>query len=263
MRQRDYLVEDLLTDSASAGVRLRGSVHVEAAPGDPLDEIEWLATVRAATGLPSVAVAALDLGADDADDALDVLASREIVRGVREIVAWHADQHATFAAVPDLTDQPRWRQRYARLGDMGLSFDLQLYPSQLGAAGRLADAEPEVALAIVHTASPLFGDDADRSVWASGLGALAERPNTVLKISGLGMFFHSDAVRPEAFDVVARAVDTFGPDRVMFGSNFPVDGINRTYAETYALFDEATAGFDRREREAMFAGNAARFYRIS
>ena len=80
-------------------------------------------------------------------------------------------------------------------------------------------------------------------------------------LSGFGMFEPAWTVA-SLQPFVLHAIDCFGPDRVLFGSNFPVDGLMRDYAGLWRAYDEITAHHDATERDAMFYGNAARLYRI-
>ena len=83
----------------------------------------------------------------------------------------------------------------------------------------------------------------------------------ICKISGFGMFDHHwsvDSIR----DHVLRVIDIFGPNRIAFGSNFPVDSLYASYAEVFDAYLAITDGFSSEERAAMFHDNAAQFYRI-
>jgi predicted TIM-barrel fold metal-dependent hydrolase len=110
------------------------------------------------------------------------------------------------------------------------------------------------------------GLPADRSAeglagWREALRTLAGARNAALKISGLGQAgqpWSADANR----GVVLDAIDIFGPDRVMFASNFPVDSLVGSFHTIFTGFLDITVGFSQPERDAMFRGNAVRIYRI-
>jgi len=90
---------------------------------------------------------------------------------------------------------------------------------------------------------------------------LAERPNTAVKISGLGMFdrnWTTESIRP----LVLEAIDIFGPQRAMFASNFPVDGMMASYGRIWNSFEEITRAFPEAERRALFHDNAVASYRL-
>jgi predicted TIM-barrel fold metal-dependent hydrolase len=120
---------------------------------------------------------------------------------------------------------------------------------------------PELRVALCHCGSPWDQSDAGLAAWRDGLRAFAALPNTVCKVSGLGMFnpgWTVEDLRP----IVLAVIELFGPGRVMFGSNFPVDKLYRPYADYWAAYDSLTAGCGPVERDAMFAGNARGFYRM-
>ena len=98
-------------------------------------------------------------------------------------------------------------------------------------------------------------------MWKSGMAALAGLgDNVVCKLSGLAMPLGSMSV--DAFAPwLEFAIETFGVDRCMFASNFPVDGMHGTFDELYSTFVAVTAGFDDESRDKLFAANAERVYR--
>ena len=137
------------------------------------------------------------------------------------------------------------------------SFDLQVYPPQMGDAVALAQTHPDTSIILCHTGMPLDRDPDSLKLWRDGMKALAAQPNVTVKISGLGMFDHSwsvDSIRP----YVLETIDHFGTERCMFGSNFPVDKLYSSFAAIYDAFKDITSGFSRAEQEALFAGNAER-----
>jgi predicted TIM-barrel fold metal-dependent hydrolase len=255
----DYGVREFLADVGS--VPLVGSVHIDAGAVDSLAEARWLEGLQAASGLPTVIVASCDLADPEAPALLEELASMQSVKGIRHILNWHEDAHWTYVTDPDLMDSGSWRANFARLAPLGLSFDLQVYPHQLMAAARLAADFPDTTIVLNHTGMPERLDAEHVEVWSAGIEALAARPNTYAKVSGIGMTVHPwtvATIRP----LVRRVYETFGPSRTAFASNFPVDSLYSTYEELYASFDECTADLSESERADMFAGTAVRAYRM-
>ena len=97
--------------------------------------------------------------------------------------------------------------------------------------------------------------------WRQGLAVAASAPNIICKISGLGMADHHwtpATIRP----YVLACIETFGPARSLFATNWPVDGLFSDYATLLSAYAEITAEFSADERRAMFSGNAERLYRI-
>lgn len=253
--QRDYLPADLRADAA--GVPLVASVHVEAAPGDPVAETRWLHGLTATTGLPSAVVAAVRLEDPALPGLLDRHAEHPGLRGVRQML-----DHTDGVAGPTrLLGDQAWRRGLHLLAVRGLSFDLQVLPEQLSEAAEVAAAEPDLVLVLNHGGYHVPASGTARRHWLEGIDRLARRPNVVVKASGY------DAVdptwQPDGFlDYVHRLLEAFGPDRTMFGSNFPVDGRTTSYPALVAACREATTGLTPTERDAFFARNAARTYRL-
>jgi predicted TIM-barrel fold metal-dependent hydrolase len=98
-------------------------------------------------------------------------------------------------------------------------------------------------------------------LWERGLTELARRPNVHTKLSGLGTFAHRCDV--EVYHpVIERTVAIFGPDRCMFGSNFPIEKLWTSYAHLAEVFDTCLAGYSDDERDDILANVATRLYRL-
>jgi predicted TIM-barrel fold metal-dependent hydrolase len=250
----DYLIDNLLDDAA--GVPLAAAVHVEACPDDGLAEVRHVSGLADAAGsrLPLGIVANADLAAADAADALARLAAFPRVRGIRQALNRQGETR-------DLLADSRWRSGFVLLRSHGLSFDLQLSPTQAPAAARLAADHPGTAIALNHLGWPKERTPAGWRQWRQGLRVLADCPNVHVKLSGVGMFeadWTLESIRPYVYE----SIDAFGVERAMFASNFPIDRRWRSYAEVWAAYGELAAGFGAAEAAALLGGNARRFYRI-
>jgi predicted TIM-barrel fold metal-dependent hydrolase len=260
---RDFLPDDLRR--AAARQNLVASVHVEAGwdRADSVGETRWLDALAAGEGLPSVLVVHAPLDDPRVEAVLEAqLRASPRVRGVRFIVSWHGDPKKRFVERADYMTDRQWREGFARLAPLGLSFDLMLYPGQMQDAARLAADFPETRIVVNHAGSPVDRDAAGMALWRRGLALLAERPNVVIKISDLVAYDHHwtlDSLRP----VVLACIEAFGPGRCMFASDFPVAGLHATYDECFDAFKSIVAGFTAAEQRAMFHDNAARAYRIA
>lgn len=257
---RDYLLKDYLADTTNW--RVDKIVHVEAGQprGHQLAETDWLQAMADDHGYPHGVVAGADLTDPYLDALLEAHAARPNVRGVRQIVCWHADPMKTYNPVDPLLD-PVWRAGFGKLARHGLSFDLQLYPSQMANAVELADAHPDIPLIINHAGLPTDRNAEGLAAWRAGLKALAERPQVSIKISGLGITDRAwtlQSIQP----VVLTCIETFGTRRAMFASDFPVERVHGTFDAFYSAFDAIAAGFSADERDRLFAANAEAIYRI-
>lgn len=257
---KSYRLDDYLADTH--GWNVVGVVHVECGlpPKDQLSETDWLQSIADQRGVIGGIVAGANLDDPGVEAMLAAHAARPNVRGVRQIVNWHKDPAKTYGPTDKLLDA-QWRAGFALLAKYGLSFDLQLYPSQMAVAAELADAHPDIPLIINHAGMPTDRDEAGLAAWRAGMAALAERPNVTCKISGLAMIDRAwtvESLRP----FVLRVIETFGVERSLFASNFPVEKVHGGFRAFYAAYDAITATFSDDEREALFAGNARRIYRL-
>ncbi|GAB5000523.1 amidohydrolase family protein [Mycobacterium avium] len=146
------------------------------------------------------------------------------------------------------------------LQERGLLFELMTHPDQLLAAARGLENHGDLIVVVEHTGWPRNGSDEERALWARGIDALASLGDNVLcKLSGLAMPLGSMAV-----DAVAPwleyAIDTFGVDRCLFASNFPVDGMHGTLDQLWTTYSTVTAGLSADARDKLFAATAERIY---
>lgn len=255
----DYLLNDYRADAAA--YRLVGSVHVDGGTVDRVGETAWLQGIADAAGLPTAIVAGAHLHMSDIETTLARHAAHRAVRGIRHILNWDPDPNLTFTDRPDLMTDPAWLRGYAALSRHDLSFDLQVYPWQLASAAKLAAQFPDTQMILNHAGMPLHQRDMGLKTWKDGMRAMAARPNTSVKISGLGMVdwnWTVDTIRP----LVLYTIEAFGLDRCMFASNFPVDRLYSSFDTLYGAFETIVRDFSVDEQNAMFAGNARRIYRL-
>lgn len=254
--QKDYLPADFRRDHD--GIDIAGSVHVQvgAAPEASVAETAWLDQQGAATGLPSAIVAFADLTSPDLSATLDAhaAAAPQRLRGIRQIVSRHPSEDQG----PDLLSSPAFVAGLQTLAARGLSFDLQLSAPLLERAAEMLAAAPDLAVALCHAGSPWDQSASGLAAWRRGLAAMARRPGVVCKLSGLGMF-NPDWTPNSLAPIVAGVLDAFGPDRVLWGSNFPVDRLYRSYR---ALFEAVWELVPPKDRDAVFAETAQGFYRL-
>jgi predicted TIM-barrel fold metal-dependent hydrolase len=253
---RRYVVEDLLEDGRDQ--HLVKSVHVQAEITRDLSvaETAWLQSIADEHGFPHAIVAYAPLQDPGLDAILEAHARHRNMRGIRQILNPDQCERSDY-----LTD-PAWQAGYARLAHYGLSFDLQALPSQMAAAALVARAHPDVPMIVNHTGMPRDRTADGVAAWRHGLRQVAEQPNVSLKISGFAMFdprWTVDSVRP----FVLTAVETFGVERCMVGSNFPVDKVQSSFAAIFDAFKTILADLSPAEMRAVFHDNADRIYRLS
>jgi predicted TIM-barrel fold metal-dependent hydrolase len=254
----NYLVPDFTADIGDLPVVK--SVHLNAGhdPSDPVRETRWLQAIAGSNGPPHAIVADVDLAAPEATRMLEAHCAFSLMRGVRAMLSdsvRYPEKH------PDLLDNAAWQANVALLPRYGLSLDVQLYPQQMRGLADLARKNPALQILVCHTGLPEDQSPAGRKDWGDALRLLAAAPNVALKISGFGIcdpqWTHA-RIKP----LVAEAIDAFGADRCMFGSNFPVDRLFSSYARVWDSYIAATEGFSEAEIDALFYGNAVRLYRL-
>ena len=257
-----YLPHDWQADVGE--LDLLAGVHVQAEVDhatDPVRETAWLATLPEPVA-PMAYVAYADLRAPDLDDVLERHRAFAPMRGIRQ-EAWF-DPASTRADLPreNMLLDPAWRAGLARLPEHELSFDLFVWHHQLAYAADVCAALPQLTVIVEHTGFPPLGDEDGMRVWRDGLARFAERvPRSVLKISGLALFGPQWTVQ-SARPLLLEAIELFGPERCMLGSNYPVDRAAASYADMWAAFDAITAELSGSERTALFSGTALRTYAI-
>ncbi len=263
--RRSYRLEDFLADAANQ--KLEKSVHLQAELDhgeDPVKETAWLQSIAddpASRGFPHGIVGYADLGAGEVEDTLARHRQYPNIRGIRQMLNHGPEPRLCCVERAELTYDARWRAGYALLESHDLCFDMQLWPWQMEDAAALARDFPNIQIILEHTGMPLERDEAGLERWRRGMRRLAEAPNVAVKISGLGMFDHdwtTDSIRP----FVLETIETFGPERCMFASNFPVDKQKASYDKIWNSFAEITAGFSEDERRGLFHDNAKRYYRL-
>ena len=255
--RRPYLPDDYRRDAGA--IAIDGSVYVETEwdPRDPIGETRYVESLRARTGLPSVAVAQAWLDRPDAEDLLARQAAFPFVRSVRHKPRANAAPGGSPGGMADAA----WRRGYAALSRNGLRFDLQTPWWHLREAARLATDYPATQVILNHTGLPADRTEGGLAGWSGAMHELAACPNVAVKISGLGQRgspWTVDANR----DIVLTTIDAFGADRCMFASNFPVDSLCASFPTIFAGFRAMVRDFTAGEQRALFRDNAIRIYGI-
>ncbi|CAB3756878.1 amidohydrolase family protein [Paraburkholderia humisilvae] len=262
--RHDYLLADLLADAQP--IEVLKVVHVEANhdPADPVEETRWLQRIAddpASRRMPNGVVAWVDLSLPNAQEILEGHAAFANTRGVRQILNVHENGLYDYIGRHLMRDTT-WRANFALLRRHQMSFDLQLYPSQMDEAAALARDHADTQFIVNHTGMFVDRDSvAGYRVWRDGMRQLAGCANVAVKISGLAMFDHRwtvESLRP----YVLETIDTFGVERAMFASNFPVDRQFGSYADMWNAYASIVAGASDAEQSALFVRNAERLYRI-
>jgi predicted TIM-barrel fold metal-dependent hydrolase len=259
--RRDYPIEEYLEDIQ--GARVTGSVYVQAnwAPERAFDEAAWVQEIAREHGWPHAIVAYADFTAPNVRPQLDRLAGVPLVRGIRQQFHWHENPMYRFASRADLAADPVVQSNVARLADYGWVFELQVFALQMGAAAALARACSTATFVLQHAGMLEDLSEEGRAAWRDGMRLLAACPNVVSKLSGLGTFLHRNDPGHIA-RIVDETLGLFGPERCLFGSNFPIEKLWTSYGELIATYDAAVGRHGRAAAAAVFHDTAARVYGI-
>ena len=254
--QRDFLVGEFREIARASGVS--ASVHVQVGASDALQEARWVQSVADDNpGWPVAQVAFCDLAVDDVEASLAPLLELSTTRGIRQIVG-RSSAEDSRTGTNQLLDDPRFEAGLNRVAELGLSFDLQLTPGLMQKTAELLSRIERLPVALCHCGSPDDWTAEGVQKWKDLLRLLAELPRMHCKLSGLGMFrrdWSADHIRP----IAEVCLELFGPDRCMFGSNFPVDSLSSSYDAIVSAYLEIVPECDHAK---VFSGTAKRFYRI-
>lgn len=176
--------------------------------------------------------------------------------------------------------ETRFREGFAQLGKMGMTFDAWLLEPQLPEIIDLARAFPDQPICLDHCGTPLGNASYEGKlherfdIWRHNIHELAKCENVVVKLGGLAM--HNCAMPEEGpaagigsetlaalwRPYIETCIEAFGPKRAMFESNYPVDRWGATYPVLWNAFKRLTRSASAEEKADLYAGNAARFYDI-
>ena len=236
--------------SGRSSAKIGSTVLVQAAP--TIAETRFLLDVaHSSAGLVQGVVGWVDLEATDAPDTLSTLAADRLLKSVRPMLQDLAD--------PEWILRPGVQRSLAALPQLGLHFDALVKPRELKALLRALDPHPELAVVVDHCAKPNIAGGAWQP-WADDLAAIARLTAACVKLSGLV----TEAGRGWSVDTLRRYVDhvldCFGPQRVLWGSDWPVVTLAASYADWIAATDALLARLSSAEVSAIRGANARRFY---
>ena len=247
--KRTYLIEHYLEDIKGCGVTK--AVHVQAALGHPrpVEETAWLQGIADHYGYPHAVIGHCDLCGSNVAETLDGHIGFENFRGIRML------------GTQGLLEDEQFRQGFAALADRGLLYELEATLEDMPAAYRLARKFPETSIVLTHTGMPMQRTSEYYRRWRDAMRSLAAAENVICKISGLGMTDHgwtTASIRPW----IECAIETFGANRCMFGTNWPVDSLYSSYSAVVNAYRNIIGPLGNDEQHALLCGTATRIYRL-
>ncbi|MDG4833464.1 amidohydrolase family protein [Solwaraspora sp. WMMD1047] len=254
--RRPFTPADLTAELTATGVH--GTVLVEGGRCHPDEAAEFLG--YAADTAPILGVVAwLDVAAGNVSGTIDGyrrLRGGELLVGVRSQVQGDPD--------PDYLDRVDVRRGLADVAAAGLAFDLVIRADQLPAAARAARALPQLRFVLDHLGKPRIDQGAaGLSSWRGPVAELAANANVTGKLSGLVTEARPDWSPDELRPFVEVAIEEFGADRLMFGSDWPVCLLRSDYPGVRRALEVALPPLSTRQRRDIFAGTAIRTYGLT
>ncbi|MDO9564756.1 MAG: amidohydrolase family protein [Bradyrhizobium sp.] len=297
-----YMIEEMAADIAS-GHNIVATVYVDCrsmyragGPGAfrPVGEVEFANGVAAMSASGGYGPAQINAGivshvnlllGDGARPVLEaeIAAGGGRFRGIRHSSAWDAEFEVAgmYAKRPKgLLLDATFRQGFACLAPLGLSFDAWLFHPQIGELTDLARAFPDTRIMLDHCGGPVgIGRFAGKreetfAVWKASIQDIAKCPNVSVKLGGLAMRllgydFHERPMPPSSEAAAAAwrpyietCIEAFGPTRAMFESNFPPDKGQCSYQVIFNAFKRIAAQYSESEKTALFSATATDFYRL-
>jgi len=251
--QRSFSLDDVAPDLRAAGQHGVVVVHTVASAA----ETREMLALAAAQPLVAGVVGWVDLSRPDAAEQLEAARSGPdgtALAGIRHQLQEEPD--------PGWLARPQVRAGLRAVAAAGLAYDLVISPGQLPLVTETVSALPEVRFVLDHAGKPPIASG-DLSAWTAHLRALAARPNVAVKLSGLVTeadwgTWTAWQLRP----VMESVLEQFGPQRTMFGSDWPVCLLAASYAEVVAAAAPVLDGLTPAEREAVRGGTARAWYRL-
>jgi L-fuconolactonase len=245
--RRDFLPQELNALCADAAVE--GVIAVQARQS--MEETRWLLELARTTPILGV-VGWAPIAADDFPAALERLKQEPLLKGLRHIVQ----------AEPEILARPEFQRGMQCLQGTGLVYDLLLYSHHLSLALPFVDLFPQQMFVLDHLGKPAIARG-EIETWSKHLHELAQRPNVCCKVSGLVTEADLAAWTPmQLRPYVHIALECFGPDRLMVGTDWPVCTAGCSYAQWWTLLEDWTSPLSATERAAILGESAMRIYRL-
>jgi len=248
--RRDFGPDDLKPELERAG--FQGSIVVQARQS--LEETRWLLELAGASPLILGVVGWVDLRSPQVRSQLQVFAGNPKLVGVRHVVQSEPDERFLLDS--------EFLRGITVLEEFDLTYDILIYPRHLPVAAEFVRHFPRQRFVLDHLAKPLIKSASIRP-WEAGMRELAKFPNVYCKLSGMVTEADWQNWKPEHLTpYLDIAVDCFGPDRLMIGSDWPVCTAAASYKQTMNVVLDYFRKYPSDIRDAVLGGNAHRFWKL-
>lgn len=248
--RNDFLPENLKIIIQEAGVD--GVISVQAQQS--VEETDWLIGMGNRNNFIKGVIGWLPLIQKDIEDYLEKYADEKLLKGVRHVIQGEPD--------PGFMLRKNFNHGISLLKKYSLIYDILIVERQLPNTIRFVDQHPDQVFVLDHIAKPLIGQN-ELSPWKENIKELARRENVNCKISGMvteaGYQNWTPSQLQPYFDIV---LETFGPDRLLFGSDWPVCMVATTYTNWVNLVRKNIASYTETEQVKIMGENTARIYQL-
>ncbi|MEM1444028.1 MAG: amidohydrolase family protein [Verrucomicrobiota bacterium] len=250
--KRDFGPDDLRKVMDKSGVA--GAISVQARQS--LEETHWLLNLAQENDFVRGVVGWVNLQDPQVGATLDILAGKPLLKGVRHVLQGETTD--------ELILSERFNQGIEQLAPRNLVYDILIKGHQLSGAIHLVDRHPEQTFVLDHIAKPRVSAAAFDEDWAEHFRKLAERPNVFCKFSGvLTEVTDSEWSLEMVLPYWETALEAFGVDRLMFGSDWPVGLVRAAYEEWITMVRDLSSDLSAEETAAVFGGNALKAYGLA
>ncbi len=247
--RRNFLPADLFPLLQDA--KIDGCIAVQAE--ESLRETDFLLDLASQNEWIKGVVGWADLKSEQLDEVLDLYADSSRLVGFREVLQ---------ARDPRYMLQEEFVRGVQKIGKRGYSYDILIFPNHLSAALELVKKCPDQRFVIDHLAKPYI-KDGEWKEWKKGMAPLAERELVHCKVSGMITEADWQNWTPaQLFPYLEIALELFGPDRLMYGSDWPVCLVAGEYEHYWQVIEDFTASLSPSEKNKILGETAAGFYRI-
>lgn len=249
--QRDFLPGDLQPILQQNGID--GCVLVQV--DQSLDENDYLLQLAAENDFIKGVIGWIDLRHPDVEQRLEYYKRNPKLKGFRHILQGEHDRALML--------KPSFKRGIALLERYGYTYDILIYPDQLGYTQEFVAAFPGQPFVLDHIAKPHIKDRYITDEWKAAIRAVAAHPNLYCKISGMVTEADWAHWKPEHFRVyLDTIVEAFGVNRIMYGSDWPVCLVAASYQQVLQIVQDYFAPFNETDKAAFFGGNAINFYKL-
>jgi L-fuconolactonase len=249
--RRDFTPGDLQPLLEANGID--GCISVQADQSE--DENEYLLAHAKNNDFIKAVVGWVDLRHPELEKRLQQYKKYPKLKGFRHVLQGETDRALML--------KPSFKRGIAALKDYGYTYDILIYPDQLGYTKDFVAAFPDQPFILDHIAKPHIKHRYITDEWKDAIRAVAAHPNCFCKISGMVTEADWYNWKPEHFRVYIDAVvEAFGTDRILYGSDWPVCLVAASYEQTINIVKDYFATFSKDEQAAFFGGNAIKFYNL-